>query len=141
MSRLRLDLPQRFLFTTEIALRVSDINYGGHLGNDAVLSLAQEARMRFLRSHGWSEKDVDGIGMIMTDAVVVYLAEAFYGDVLTIEVGVAGLHELGCDFVFRMMNKESGREVARVKTGIVFFDYAKRKPQPVPGGFKKACES
>lgn len=72
MSRLRLDLPERLLFTAEVSLRVSDNNYGGHLGNDAVLSLAHEARVRFLRSHGWSEKDVAGAGIIMTDAVVGY---------------------------------------------------------------------
>jgi acyl-CoA thioesterase FadM len=139
MSRARLDLPDQFLFATEIPLRVTDINYGGHLGNDAVLSLAQEARMRFLRSHNWSEQDVAGVGMIMTDAVVIYRSEAFYGDVLTIDVAVADLQQLGCDFLFRMTNKATGAEVARVKTGIVFFDYKSRKPVPVPEEFRKVC--
>lgn len=139
MPRSRLDLPERFLFTAEVPLRVSDINYGGHLGNDAVLSLAQEARVRFLRSHGWSELDVAGVGIIMTDAVVVYRSEAFYGDVLTIDVAVADLQQLGFDFLFRMVNKGSGKEVARVKTGIVFFDYATRKPAPIPKEFRSVC--
>jgi len=139
MSRVRLKLPDRFLFTTEIPLRVSDINYGGHLGNDAVLSLAQEARMRFLRSHGWTEQDVTGVGIIMTDAVVVYRSEAFYGDVLTIDVAVADIGEIGCDFLFRMVNKASGKEIARGKTGIVFFNYANRKPSSVPAEFRSVC--
>ena len=139
MSRVRLKLPDRFLFTTEIPLRVSDINYGGHLGNDAVLSLAQEARMRFLCSHGWTEQDVTGVGIIMTDAVVVYRSEAFYGDVLTIDVAVADIGEIGCDFLFRMVNKASGKEVARGKTGIVFFNYANRKPSSVPAEFRSVC--
>ena len=141
MSRVRLDLPERFLFATEVALRVSDINYGGHLGNDAVLSLAQEARMRFLQSHGWSEQNVDGVGIIMTDAVVVYRSQAFYGDVLTIDVAVADLQQLGCDFIFRMVNKASGKEVARVKTGIAFFDYSNRTPSPVPPAFRSLCSA
>jgi len=139
VTRVRLDLPERFLFATEVALRVSDINYGGHLGNAAVLSLAQEARMRFLQSHGWSERDVDGVGIIMTDAVVVYRSQAFYGDVLTIDVAVEDLQQLGCDFIFRMVNKASGKEVARVKTGIAFFDYVSRKPSPVPPAFRSVC--
>lgn len=139
MSRVRIELPERYLFTTEIAVRVSDINYGGHLGNDAVLSLAQEARMRFLRSHGWSEKDVGGVGIIMTDAVVVYRSEAFYGDVLTVDVAVADPETLGCDFLFRMVSNGSGKEVARVKTGVVFFDYGSRKPRPVPEEFRILC--
>jgi 4-hydroxybenzoyl-CoA thioesterase len=118
---------------------VSDINYGGHLGNDAVLSLAQEARMRFLCSHGWTEQDVTGVGIIMTDAVVVYRSEAFYGDVLTIDVAVADIGEIGCDFLFRMVNKASGKEIARGKTGIVFFNYANRKPSSVPAEFRSVC--
>ena len=139
MARVKLDLPGTFLFSTDIELRVSDINYGGHLGNDAVLALAHEARVRFLRSHGWSEKDVEGTGIIMTDAVVVYRSEAFLGDTLTIDVAVADMQQLGCDFLFRMMNKASAKEVARVKTGVAFFDYARRKPAPVPGAFRVAC--
>ena len=139
MSRIRLEMPERFQFITEIRLRVSDMNYGGHLGNDAVLAIAQEARMRFLHSHGWSELDVCGVGIIMTDAAVVYRSEAFYGDLLTIEVSVADLQQLGCDFLFRVVNKGSGKEVAQVKTGIVFFDYEKRKPSPVPAEFRNVC--
>jgi len=138
MPRVRLDLPDRFPFRTEIALRVSDINYGGHLGNDAVLALAQEARLQFLRSHGWSEQDIAGTGIIMTDAVVIYRSEAFYGDVLTVDVAVADLQQLGCDFLFRMVNKDSGKEVARVKTGIAFFDYARHRPTGMPEAFRSA---
>jgi acyl-CoA thioester hydrolase len=137
VSRVKLDLPAEFPFTTEVALRVSDINYGGHLGNDAVLALAQEARIRFLRSHGWSEGDVAGVGIIMADAVIVYRSEAFYGDVLTIDVAVADIQAFGCDLLYRMVNKGSGKEVARVKTGIVFFDYVRRKPTPVPKDFRE----
>ncbi len=139
MPRVRLNLPERYLFTTEITLRVSDINYGGHLGNDAVLALAQEARMRFLSSRGWSEQNVAGVGIIMVDAIVVYRSEAFYGDVLTIDVAVEDLQQSGCDFLFRMVNKVSGKEVARVKTGIAFFDYTSRRLSPMPEAFRARC--
>jgi acyl-CoA thioester hydrolase len=139
MGRIKLDFPERVLFSTEVDVRVSDINYGGHLGNDAVLALAQEARVRFLRTQGWSEKDVAGAGIIMTDAIVVYRSEAFLGDVLSIDVAIADLQELGCDFHFRMANKASGKEVARVKTGVVFFDYEHRKPVTVPDAFRSYC--
>jgi acyl-CoA thioester hydrolase len=136
---MRLEIPEQFLYSTEIPLRVSDINYGGHLGNDAVLALAQEARMRFLRSHGWSEGDIAGAGIIMVDAVVVYRSEAFYGDVLAIDVAVADLQQSSCDFLFRMVNRASGKEVARVKTGVAFFNYATRRPAPMPTEFRSVC--
>lgn len=135
---MKLSLPVHFSFSTEIQVRVSDINYGGHLGNDAVLALAQEARVRFLNHYGFTEHDVGGVGIIMTDAVVVYKAEAFYGDVLTIEVTVEDLETVGCDFLYRITRKDSGKEVARVKTGIAFFDYTARKVVEIPRQFKDA---
>jgi 4-hydroxybenzoyl-CoA thioesterase len=35
-----------------------------------------------------------------------------------------------------MAEAETGREVARGKTGIVFFDYRTRTKAPVPAGFR-----
>ena len=57
MARIKIELPEKFIFSTEIPLRISDINYGGHLGNDAVLSIAHEARIRFFNKHGFKEID------------------------------------------------------------------------------------
>jgi acyl-CoA thioester hydrolase len=136
MARTKLDLPSAFQFSTEIPIRITDINYGGHLGNDSLLSLLQEARLRFLQHHGYSEKDVEGRGLIMLDAVVLYRSEAFYGDVLRIEVAVADVGAHGCDLLYRVTQKESGKEVSRAKTTIAFFDYAKRKVVEVPDGFR-----
>jgi acyl-CoA thioester hydrolase len=136
MSRTRIALPGSFPFRTEIPVRITDINYGGHLGNDAVLSLLQEARVRFLRQFGFAERDIAGVGIIMLDAVVLYKAEAFYGDSLLIDVCATDLESHGCDFVYRITNKESGREVVRAKTSVAFFDYVERKVVPIPETFK-----
>jgi len=135
MARIKIDLPKKFIYSTEIAIRISDINYGGHLGNDAVLSLAHEARQQFFGKHGFSEMDVEGAGIIMVDAAVQYKVEGFYGDVLIIEVGVKDVTKTGCDIVYQLTNKNTGKEIAIVKTGIVFFDYQKRKVVPVPKEF------
>jgi len=137
MARTKLELPRHFLFATELTVRISDINYGGHLGNDAVLSLLHEARVRFLASHGYTEKDVEGAGIIMVDAVVLYRSESFHGDRLQIQVAVADLRTTGCDFMYLVTQAETAKEVARAKTGIAFFDYEKRKIVEVPPGFRK----
>ena len=136
MARVKLDLPDDFVFSTEIPLRIGDINYGGHLGNDRVLSLLHEARVRFLMANDFSELDVDGAGIIMSDAVIVYRSEAFYGETMVVDVAVTDFARVGCDLVYRISDKESEREVVRAKTGIVFFDYDKRKTVAVPQAFK-----
>lgn len=136
MSRVKLDMPDKFPFATDIPLRIGDINYGGHLGNDAVLAIAHEARLRFLRSMEFSEQDVAGPGLIMLDAVVVYRAEAFYGDTLRVKVAIADPQTSGCDVLYLMSNAATGKEVARVKTGVAFFDYTRRKVVAMPDAFR-----
>jgi acyl-CoA thioesterase FadM len=136
MARVKLDLPEYFEFSTEITIRIGDINYGAHLGNDAVLSLIHEARMRFFKKHGFSELDTDGVGLVISDAVVVYKSQGFYGDVLKIELARDDYNPYGCDFLYKITNKATGKEVARAKTGIVFFDYEKNKVAKIPEKFK-----
>lgn len=135
MARVRLDLPAQFPFRTELQVRVVDINYGNHLGNHALLGMVHEARVRYLAAHGQSELDCCGAALIMADAVVVYRSEAFLGETLVFEVATTDLGRHGCDFVYRVSARDDGREVARAKTGIVFFDYAARRVCPLPDAF------
>ena len=72
MSRIKLELPEKFIFQTEITIRVSDINYGGHLGNDSLLSILQEARVQFLKSIVQSELEFYNHSMIMSDVAIIY---------------------------------------------------------------------
>ena len=136
MARIKLQLPDRNHFITEIPVRIADINYGGHIGNDSVLSLMHEARVQFLHHFGYREQDVDGAGIIMVDAVINYKAEGFYGMTLRIEVAVAEIESHGCDLYYRLSDVSTGKEIARAKTGIVFFDYETKKPMPTPDRFR-----
>lgn len=140
MPRVKIDIPEKFQFKSEIPIRISDINYGGHIGNDSVLSICQEARIQFLNQFGFTELNVDGAGTIMIDAAVQYKSEGFYGDILLIEIAIADITKIGCDFVYRMSNKKNQKEVAIVKTGIVFFDYEKKKVVPLPHKFIEMIE-
>jgi acyl-CoA thioesterase FadM len=135
VARIELNLPENFSFSTDVRVRISDINYGNHLGNDAVLSLIHEARLQFLQSRGFSELDIDGCGLILTDAVIVYKSQGFHGDLLTIFAAVDDFNKYGCDFFYKVIRKNGGKEVARAKTGIVFFDYNRQKMVPVPAAF------
>jgi 4-hydroxybenzoyl-CoA thioesterase len=141
MARMTLKLPVQFPFSTDIAVRISDINYAGHLGHDAIVSLIHEARVRFLKTHGFTELDIDGFGLVMTDLTVMYKTEVFHGEVLTIGVSVHDVTKNGFDFVYRVISRETGKEVARARTGVMFFDYGKRRLVGIPKGFKAAFMS
>ena len=135
MARAKIELPEKFIFSTEIKIRIGEINYGGHLGNDSLLSILQEARLRFLSHHGFSEKNVAGYGIIMADAVIIYKSQAYYGDVLIIKISLADFSKHACDMIYSVRNKTDGKEVARAKTRIAFFDYQQNKTVNIPESF------
>jgi acyl-CoA thioesterase FadM len=135
MPRIKIDIPAEFHFTTELPVRITDINYGGHLGNDSMLSIIHEARVRMLMEHGWTEFNAGGAGIIMTDSAIVYKSEAFYGESLRIQVAVKDFSRFGCDIYYLVRERESGREVVRAKTGIAFYDYEKKQLAHVPEDF------
>lgn len=137
MPRVQIDLPEQFPFHTEVPILASDINFANHLGNDRLMGLLQEARIRFFKWLGYSEADVEGSSMILADAALQYLSEGFHGDVLKIEVTLADFSRCGMDVYYRVTNLTTGQLQCRAKTGLVFFDYSTRKVQPVPEAFKE----
>ena len=140
MARVKIDLPEKILFTTEIDVRITDLNYGGHVGNDSVLSLIHEARMRFLKSIGFKNEaeGPGGPGIIMADAAIVYKAEIFYGDRLKIDIGAGDFTRVGFDLYYRFISMESGKELVHAKTGIICYDYHARHIVTVPGELLRA---
>jgi len=136
MARIKLELPDQFPFRMEVPILQSHIYRGIHLGNATLFSLINEARIAFFESLGCSEVDVEGAGTIMSDAVVVYRAETFQGDVLRFEVTAGDFSRTGCDLFYRVTKAGTGAEVARAKTAIGFMDYATRRMVAVPPGFR-----
>ncbi|TXH22379.1 MAG: thioesterase [Chitinophagaceae bacterium] len=129
MARIKLSLPENFKFQTTIQVRISDINYGGHVGNDAILSIVHEARLQFLKSMQYSELDFGGTGLIMADAAIEFKNEAFYNDILTIWVTIADVQKINFDIFYKIEKTIDGKTVpvANAKTGMICFDYEKRK--------------
>ena len=137
MPRVRIELPKRYAFATELPLRITDINYAGHVGNDSLMALLQEAREHFFAEYKLTEQDVFGVSLVMADSAVIYKSEAFYGETLKVEIAVDDFNKYGFDFLMRMTDKLSGRDVAWAKIGMVFYDYQERCIQPVPEQFRK----
>ncbi len=132
--RIEITLPERFVYSTRLRVRASDVNYGGHLGNDSVLTLLQEARVRFFQSLGFKdEAEIEGdVGQIIADFVVQYKAESFMGDVLDIRLAIENFHRYGFEMIYQIIH-ENGKEIARARSNNLCFDYAKRKIASVPG--------
>lgn len=140
--RIKLSIPDKVLFEASIPIRITDLNYGNHLGNDRILTIAHEARVQWLCSLGYNEMAVEEAGLIMADAAVQFMAEGFYGDRLRVTMGVADMKTSSMDVYYRFVVGREDRflEIARVKTGMVFYDYAAGKVRPMPEKFRRRME-
>lgn len=132
MARIKIHLPETFSFSTQIPVRISDINYGGHVGNDSILSLIHEARLHFLKSFGYTELEFAGVGLIMSDAAIEFKGEAFYGDVLKAYVAAEEISRMSFELYYKLVKGEDETVVAIAKTGMVCFDYSRRKVITIP---------
>lgn len=134
MQRVNIDLPPSFSYCTELEARITDINYGGHVGNHALLGWLHEARMRFLQHHGFQEMDAGGAALIMSDAAIQFKAELFFGDRIRIWVKAADFSRNGFDLYYKLEKAGTTPVViaAAAKTGMVCFDYSKRKIISLP---------
>ena len=138
MPKTRLQLPERFSFTTQLPVRVTDLNYGGHVGNDSILSLIHEIRVQFLAHHGYGEFNLAGAGLIMTDVAIEFRTELFYGDILWASVAAAEFSRVGFELYYKLEKKsgDSMVSVAFARTGMICYDYKAKKIVSVP---KEVC--
>lgn len=135
MARIEIVLPSALPFSTALPITMSQINYANHLDNAALIAAVSEARVRWFASLGFREQDVAGLGIVVADAAVQYKSEAFYGETLRIAMAPGEFHKYGCDLLYQVTEQASGREIARGKTGILFFDYSLRKVALIPPTF------
>ena len=142
MARIKIELPEVFPFNCRIPVRITDINYGGHAGNDTVLSIIREARMQFLQSMGYSEMEFGGVGMIMSDVAIEFKNELFYGDIIIASVVAREISRAGFEFFYKLetlrpANSDTKIVVASAKTGMICYDYEKKKIVSIPEAAKE----
>jgi acyl-CoA thioester hydrolase len=134
MARIKIQLPDQFSFSYTIPIRITDINYGNHVGNDTILSIIHEARMQFLQSLDYSEMQFGGTGMIMADVAIEFKSELFYGDIVTASVTAGEISKIGFELFYKLEKGALAKKtlVAVAKTGMICYDYEKKKIVSIP---------
>jgi acyl-CoA thioester hydrolase len=137
MSRVQIDLPEQFSFCVELPVMISHVNRGDHLGNDQLIGLLNEARIRFMAAKQVNEYHEKGHLFVNADLAVVYKSEARYREMLKIEMAASQFHKYGCDIVYRVTEKISTRPVAYAKTAHIMLDPDTGKPTEAPPSLKQ----
>lgn len=142
MARIKIELPENFQFTTEIPIRITDLNYGGHVGNDRILGLLHEARVLFLTHYGFTELDVSGSSLIMSDVAIEFKRELHYGDRLIVSVAISNFTRAAFELYYKIevLTEDKKMVAVSAKTGMVCYDYTSSKVCSVPQEFKSVFE-
>jgi len=140
MGRVRIKLPETYHTEFPLRVRINDINYGQHLGNDAVLSMMHDIRCQLYESYGYSELNIEGLGTIMAGVSIQYVNEAFFNDELTCRVAIRDISATGFDIVYCFIRQHDSTDIAYGITNIVFYDYEQKKVVRSPEDFIKKFE-
>jgi acyl-CoA thioester hydrolase len=148
--------PSEWIYKENVAsfeVRVGDINYGNHMGNDKALLVFHDARLQFLESLGFSEKNIGGPGIIMRDAHVSFRMEVYLHDVLTVDIGIENVSSSAFEMIYTVrrivggqqsavgsQRQDDGEVVFSGSTGLVAFDYEKKRPVRLPEEFLRKIE-
>ena len=136
MSRVKVESPPEFLFSMERTVGISDVNYAKHLDSVAMVNILHEARLQFLASLGFTEGNIYGLGMVVTDLAIDYRSESFANDQLIIDVGVSDFNRYGFDIGLQIANSALESIVCSAKFGIVLFDFDRHQKSEIPAPFR-----
>ena len=135
MARIKIDLPAKFSFSTNIPIRITDINFGGHVANETILSIIHEARAKFIQHLGYDELNFWGVGTIMSDVAIEYKDQIYYGDEILASVAVGEITKVAFDLFYKLEKITANRKqatVALAKTWMVCYDYDLKKVVAIP---------
>ncbi|SDJ49088.1 acyl-CoA thioesterase [Billgrantia gudaonensis] len=139
MERIRLDFPdEAIIHRHTLAVRITDMNYGRHLGHDALVSLLHEARVAALASLGLVEWDLGGCASVVADLAVQYQAEARWPDALMAETAVRPPEGKALTVYQRLRHADDDRLVATARLNLVLLDPANGRPAAVPASVRDA---
>jgi acyl-CoA thioesterase FadM len=142
MAKTKLLVPNKKIFSTSIKVRITDINYGNHLGNDAIAGILHEARLQWLLQNNFTELNIGYAGLIMAALSIEFKNEGFYGDEIIAEVFCGDITSVSFELYYQLKTKREGKEIvlAIAKTDMVCFDYEKKKVTPLPSLFLQILE-
>jgi acyl-CoA thioesterase FadM len=137
LYRIKLTPLERYRFTHEQKVYISNINPAGHVGSSQMIDLLHDGRIAMLQSLEASELNLgDGkTGTILSDLAVNFKAELFLHDVITIESDIADIEEKGIRIYYRIL--KNGKIAALAETGHVCFSYFDKSICNVPDIFIK----
>lgn len=139
MERVKLEFPaEAIIHRHPLTVRVTDMNYGRHLGHDALVSLLHEARIQAFAALDLPEWDMHGYPTVVADLAVQYQSEARWPNALIIATAVPEPQGKALTVYQRIYQAESEQIVATARVNQLLIDVASGRPVEVPEQVQQA---
>ena len=138
MPRNKILPPTPVCFVLNLQVKETDVNYAGHAGNERYLLFAQEARLAFLKSLGYTELEFGAYGLILAETHVEYLTELFLDESIEVHLSISAPTRVAFECYYQVKTNREGKSVtaANIKSNMVCFDYKERKVKSIPEEIK-----
>ena len=135
-SRLLVSLPKQFIHSEHYVTTDTDAPLGHHVAADRYLGIALQAKYDMLKSIGLGlPLELGEVGSILVNSKIDYLAECRVGDTLRIDMAFIKREPKSFDWVYRLTNTSSDKEVTRIQARSLAFDYQNNRVTDIPQSF------
>jgi acyl-CoA thioester hydrolase len=128
------DLTGPFRHELEIAVRFADTDAMGHVNNATYLTYCEGARLRYwtdVTGEPVTHRHVGAESLILAEARITYRAQAFYGEIITVQTRATRIGRSSFTLEHRLLSAEpdtAARLVAVSDSVLVRYDYAAASP-------------
>ena len=135
--RVQIEFPESWIFQYQMTVSKAHENAGGHLAHDKVVTIIGDCRDAWFSSMGFPGCIVGDLGIVNSDLMLMYIAEGFHNDALTVRLALSDINKYGGDMLMQAIREQDRQELFRAKSGFVFYDYQQRKVSPRPSAFNE----
>lgn len=128
----------KFKHVMPVQIRFSDVDFYGHMNNNAYFSLYDLAKTSYLHEVFGCKEIWKKLGVVVANINADFLAPVFFSDELVIETTVVHLGHKSMTLLQRAINKASGVLKCQCRTVLVGYDVATKEPVELPLDYKQA---
>lgn len=107
--------------------RISDINYGGHVGHVELINLLHEIRVQFLKKYNLNEVEIDGNVLIVRELQIKYINQSFWNEELKVHLTLKA-HGARIIFDYSIYNLSHNNMTANAEITMILMNKNNQKP-------------
>lgn len=131
-----------FRFYHPVEVRYGDLDPQGHVNNAKHLTYFEQARVAYMIELGLFTRDQSfmEIGVILAEVHITYFAPIYFGQDIKVGVHPVKLGNKSMTWDQNIVDRGSGKELAKGAVVIVTYDYRTSQTIPVPQEWRKRIE-